>query len=221
MPEFTPSRRSVVRTAAWSLPVVTIAGAAPAFAASPIIEGLTYQTVTKTFEFNPVVLGNVNTDPANIVVVNVTATVPLTIPLGATAAPVQTESTVTIPAGLAGILGGLILSNPATVEGTSVSTTTLTGAYSGQSVTNLTIPPTPFTSGSALSLTATGSGAEGLTIPGTNPTGPVTLTLEPPRSLLQGRNAAGAPTNATPYASELRAISGNDYTLGTFRVVTA
>lgn len=219
MPEITPTRRTVIRTAAWSVPAVTVAAAAPAFATSPPGGEVTYQTVTKTFRFNPVILGNVNTDPANIVVVNVTATVPLEVPRGATAAPVQTESTVTIPAGLAGILGGLILGNPATVEGTSVSTTTLSGAYSGESITNLTIPRTPFTNGSALSLTASGSGAEGLTIPAGNPTGAVLLTLEPPQSQLQGRNAAGNPTNATPYASQLSPIATEDYTLGTFTIV--
>lgn len=35
MSEFTPNRRTVIRTAAWSAPVVAVAAAAPAFAASP------------------------------------------------------------------------------------------------------------------------------------------------------------------------------------------
>src|SRR5690606_10288224 len=131
--------------------------------------------VTKTFRFNPVILGNVNTDEANIVVVAVTATVPLVIPRGETSVPVQTESSVTIPAGLAGILAGLILSNPATIEATSKSTTNLTGAFVGSSITNLTIPATPYVSGSPLVLAASGAGTEGLTIPADNPTGPVTL----------------------------------------------
>ncbi|WP_227487122.1 hypothetical protein [Nocardioides malaquae] len=39
-PPFTPSRRTVVRTAAWSVPVVAVSAAAPAFAASTV--GLTY-----------------------------------------------------------------------------------------------------------------------------------------------------------------------------------
>lgn len=218
MSEFTPNRRTVIRTAAWSAPVVAVAAASPAFATTPPTETptLRYQTVTETFEFRPVIFGTVNEDPANIVVVNVTATIPLEIPRGETSAPVQTSSTVTIPAGLAGILGSLILSNPATVEGTSVSTTALSGAFTGESVTNLTIPATPFAA--PLSLTATGSGAEGLTIPAGNPTGPVTLTLAPPQSQLQGRNAAGAPTNAAPYASQLSPIPGNDYTLGIFTI---
>lgn len=218
MSEFTPNRRTVIRTAAWSAPVVAVAAASPAFAGSPPTDPVVeYQTVTQTFRFNPVVLGNVSTDPANIVVVNVTATIPLSVPRGATTAPVQTSSTVTIPEGLAGLLGSLILGSPATVEGESISTTTLSGAFEGQSVTNLTIPATPFAS--PLSLTATGEGAQGLTIPAGNPTGPVTLTLSPPQSQLQGRNAAGAPTNATPYSSELRAIPEADYTLGTFTIV--
>ncbi|GGD07834.1 DUF6801 domain-containing protein [Nocardioides daphniae] len=216
MPEIKPTRRAVIRTAAWSVPAVTVAAAAPAFAASSPAQ-VTYQTVTKSFQFNPVILGTVNTDPVNIVTVDVTATIPATIPVGETAAPVQTQSTVTIPAGLAGILGSLILGNPATVEGTSVSRTTLAGSFTGESITNLTIPQTPFAA--PLSLTASGSGAEGLTIPAGNPTGAVTLTLQPPASQLQGRNASGAPTNATPYASELRAIAGADYTLGTFEIV--
>ena len=34
---FTPSRRTLVKGAAWSVPVVAVAGAAPAFASSPPI----------------------------------------------------------------------------------------------------------------------------------------------------------------------------------------
>lgn len=220
MSEFTPNRRTVIRTAAWSAPVVAVAAAAPAFAASPLPGAeVTYQTVTKTFKFNPVILGTINTDPVNNVIVAVTATVPLEIPVGLTAVPVQTESSVTIPAGLAGTLAGLILGNPATVEATSVSTTVLSGAYTGESVTNLTIPATPYVSGEPLILAASGEGATGLTIPAGNPTGPVTLTLAPPASQLTGRKADGTKTNATPYASTLSPIDGADYTLGTFTIV--
>lgn len=219
MSEFTPNRRTVIRTAAWSAPVVAVAAAAPAFAASSPAAEVTYQEVTKTFRFNPVILGTVNTDPVNNVIVAVTATVPLQIPVGLTAAPVQTESSVTIPAGLAGTLAGLILGNPATVEATSVSTTVLSGAYAGESITNLTIPATPYVSGEPLVLAASGEGATGLTIPAGNPTGPVTLTLAPPQSQLTGRRADGTKTNATPYASTLSPIDGADYTLGTFTIV--
>lgn len=217
MPEIVPTRRTVIRTAAWAVPAVSVAAAAPAFATSPGNPVVTYQTVNETFRFNPVILGNVNTDPANIVVVNVEATIPLELPRGLVAAPVQTVSSVTIPAGLAGILGGLILGNPATVEGSSVSTTNLSGAISGSSITNLTIPQTPFAA--PLTLVASGSGAEGLTVPAGGPTGAVTLTLAPPASKLQGRNAAGNPTNATPYDSVLSPIATEDYTLGVLTIV--
>lgn len=37
MPELVPTRRTVIRTAAWSVPAVTVAAAAPAFAVSPTV----------------------------------------------------------------------------------------------------------------------------------------------------------------------------------------
>lgn len=220
MPEITPTRRTVLRTAAWSVPAVTVATAAPAFAASsPEDPEVQYQEVNETFIFNPVVLGTVNTDPANEVVVNVVATVPLQIPRGMTAAPVQTQSTVTIPASLAGLLGGLILGNPAEFDGTSVSTTALTGAITAESITNLTIARTPWpASGNPLNVVASGSGAEGLFVPAGAPTGPVTMTLQPPASTLQGYTAAGDPS-AGAYQSQLSPRPGDDYTLGIFNIV--
>lgn len=39
MPEIVPTRRSVLRTAAWAVPAVTVATAAPAFAASQVVPG--------------------------------------------------------------------------------------------------------------------------------------------------------------------------------------
>src|SRR5690606_30825385 len=38
MSNFTPNRRTVIRTAAWSAPVVAVAAAAPAFATSPPVD---------------------------------------------------------------------------------------------------------------------------------------------------------------------------------------
>ena len=218
MSDFTPSRRAVVRTAAWSVPAVSLAAAAPSFAVSPpATPEVTYQNLETTVVFNPVVLGNVSTDPNNEVSVTVRARVPLNIPRGQTADPVETESTVTIPAGLAGLLGSLILQNPTEFDGTSVSTTELTGAFAGESVTNLTIPRTPFpASGNDLVVNATGTGVDGLDIAVDADTGTVTMTLLPPESTLVGYNAAGNET--ATYTSELSPKAGEDYTLGTFTI---
>src|SRR5690606_7900009 len=52
MPEIVPTRRTVIRTAAWAVPAVSVAAAAPAFATSPGGEpGATYTTVTRNFTF--------------------------------------------------------------------------------------------------------------------------------------------------------------------------
>ncbi len=213
MSQHTPSRRTVVRTAAWAVPAVTLVTAAPAFAAS---QGeVTYQEVNRTFVFHPTVLGSVSTDPNHEVIVSVTATVPLVIPAGMTANPTSTISSVTIPQSLTSLLGPLMLGNPAQVGGTSTSTTTLSGALTGDSVTELTIDRTPFSSSQPLVTIARGSGTVGVTAPAGS-SGVVTLTLQPPVSTLIGYNASGAETKR--YDSTLAAKAGVDYTLGTFTI---
>lgn len=213
MSQLTPSRRSVVRTAAWAVPAVTLVTAAPAFAASG--GEVTYQTVTRDFVFHPTVLGQVSKDPNHEVRVQVEATIPLVIPAGMTANPTTTTSTVTIPQSLASLLGPFYLGNPAEIGGTSQSTSRLTGALTGDSVTELTIARTPYSSSQALVTTASGAGTVGVSAPA-GASGAVTITLLPPVSTLVGYNASGGQTGT--YASTLSAKDGQDYTLGAFTV---
>lgn len=200
-------RRAVVRTAAWTVPAISVAVAAPSFATSC---APTYQTITKTFVYKDALSNNVT--------VEVTAqNVPMTAPAGAVLDPIVTSSVVTISAASADLLKSFLLGNPAEIGGTSVSTTTLSGAYSATATTNLTIaraaaPP----SGQPLVTQAGGTGTASTIPSGTSP-GVVTLTMGSPQSTLIGYNSSGGQTGT--YNSTLNQINGNDYTLGTFNVV--
>ncbi|QIK74558.1 DUF6801 domain-containing protein [Nocardioides piscis] len=137
MVQHVPTRRTVVRTAAWSVPAISVISAAPAFASSPGGSQPTYQDITKSFIYTA--LGTID------ILVEVTAIdVPLTAPVGATLKPIQTNSKVTIPANLAPTLRSLFLGNADQVSGTSTSVSELTGAITISSPSNLTIPLTPF-----------------------------------------------------------------------------
>lgn len=207
MSRITPTRRTVVRTAAWSLPAVTVAAAAPAYAAS---REATYQTVTKTFVYSALGIADIT--------VEVTAVdVPLTAPAGETLRQIQTSSTVTIPANLAGILRTSFLGGADQVSGTSASTSQLTGALTLPSTTNLTIPLTPFPTNAPLVTVASGAGGA-LTVPAGTAPGVVTITMGEPTSQLVGHNADGSP-NGSVYDSTLAKKTGNDYVLATFEIV--
>lgn len=213
MPEITPTRRTVIRTAAWSVPAVTVAATAPAFAASQPAQ-VTYKTVTGSFVFHP----TLGTAPlTNIdILVDVEAVIPDVIPAGMTANPVTTTSTVTIPGSLRFILDGS-LGNPAEIGGTSVSTSKLSGALGElDSITNLTIQRAPYGTSGDIVTVASGSGAAGLTTP-TTASGLVTIKLAPPVSTLVGYKADG--TESGTYGSTLSPKAGQDYTLGTFTIV--
>ena len=199
-----PSRRTVVRTTAWSVPAITIATAAPAFAAS---EQPTYQTVTKEFTY-AATIGQVK--------VVVEARVPLVAPRGTDLDPTTTTSTVTIPDQTRQLLQ-LLLGGPAQVGGTSLSTSTLSGALAGTTTANLAIARVPFPSSGNLVTVATGASASGLTVPTNATPGTVVITMGEPQSTLVGYNASGGQTGT--YPSNLTKIAGNDYTLATFQVV--
>lgn len=220
----TPSRRTIVRTAAWSVPAVTLATAAPAFATSPIPGDPTapeYQTLTKVFSYDAR-LGGPTGGVLGQIAVEVTATVPLIAPQGATLNPTQTVSKVTIPANLADLLKSLYLPGATQVDGTSVSASELTGVVNTTVTSNLTIPMTPLpAAGQPMVTTASGQSAGGLVIPGNNPTGLVTITMGEPASVLVGYRADGTPTGGE-YVSNLYKRVGTtdaDYLLANFNVV--
>lgn len=213
MPEFISTRRSIIRTAAWSVPAVSVAAATPAFARSTT-PAVTYQSVTKTFLFHPTFMGEPLT--AIDIKVEVVANIPLVIPAGMTADPTTTVSTVTIPASLLSILQSA-LGNPAEVAGTSTSISKLTGALGNvDSQTDLTIDRSAFpTTAVDLVTVARGTGATSLTAPA-GASGSVLVTLAPPNSTLVGYDASGAQSGT--YPSVLAAKSGQDYTLGTITI---
>lgn len=211
MVQHVPTRRTVVRTAAWSVPAISVISAAPAFASSPGGSQPTYQDITKSFIYTA--LGTID------ILVEVTAIdVPLTAPVGATLKPIQTNSKVTIPANLAPTLRSLFLGNADQVSGTSTSVSELTGAITISSPSNLTIPLTPFPA-AGLPLVTSASGAGGaLSVPANNALGPVVITMGAPSSTLLGHNADGSPNGST-YTSTLAKKAGVDYTLANFNVV--
>lgn len=218
MSSLTPSRRTVLRTAAWSVPAVTVATAAPAFASSPNPnDPPTYQTVTQAFTYEARLGGPTGT-PLGDIGVEVTAIVPLTAPRGSELNPTETTSTVTIPGNLANLLKQVYLPGATEIDGTSVSTSILTGALSDTTVANLTIPRTPLPGqDQPMITTATGASESGLLVPADATPGLVTITMGEPNSKLTGYNADG-PTGGV-YDSVLYKKDGVDYTLATFNVV--
>lgn len=221
MSSLTPSRRTVLRTAAWSVPAVTVATAAPAFAASSPPGEPTYQDVTRDFVYDAR-LGGAAGPVIGQIEVSVTATVPLVAPVGSTLAPTQTTSTVTIPASLADLLKTVYLPGATQIEGTSVSTSALSGAINGATVANLTIPMTQLPpNGQPLVTVASGQSEAPMEVPAGNPTGTVVITMGEPQSQLVGFNADGTATGGV-YDSVLFKREGStdaDYQLATFEVV--
>lgn len=202
----TPSRRTIVKGAAWSAPVVTIAAAAPSLAASPC--DTTYTTVTKSFTYRDAL--------GNDVIVTVTATnVPATVNPGDTLLPVATSSQVQISAASLGLLKS-VLGNPAQIGGTSNSTSTIT--YTGgetTSTTPLTIARTDVPASGGITLPASGTGEAG-TVPAGAAAGTATIKMGDPTSTLVGYDDAGGQSGTFP--SNLTKIDGNDYVLHTFTV---
>lgn len=213
MPEVTPTRRTVIRTAAWSVPAVTVAAAAPAYAVS--LAAPTYQTVTQTFTYEAR-LGGPTGQALGDISVEVTATVPATAPRGTVLNPTTTSSTVTIPAQLADLLKMVYLSGATSLSGTSVSTSILSGTLPGTTVSNLTIASTPMPpNGQDMVTVATGSSDGGLSVPTTAPPGTTFITMGEPSSRLVGNNDK-------VYESVLYKKPGStdaDYRLATFEVV--
>lgn len=150
MSNFVPSRRAVIRTAAWSVPAVTVASAAPAFAASPVTP--TYQTVTTDpLPFNASgVTGSMGTWT-----VVLTAEVPDNLPVGTIVAPLALTAVVTIPdaarAGIAG-LGVTTVSGSATAP-------YVVGGQAGPLTATLAIPELTVPAAGDFVITTTGNSA--------------------------------------------------------------
>lgn len=201
------SRRTLAKGAAWSVPVIATAAAAPAASASTACE-VTYQTVTKTFTFNDVI-----SQPATVAV---TATnVPLVVPNGSSVAAIAISATTTLGATSSSVLPTL-LGNATQIAGTVVSASELSGVATETVTANLTIPMTKLANPAvipadgaspAMTLTATGNGS-------------VVITMGAPIPTLTGYDDTGA-TTSDPQALPLTKIDGNDYTLATFTVVDA
>lgn len=200
-------RRTIVKGAAWAVPAVSVAAAAPTLAASPTCE-TTYQTIEKTFIYSALGI-------ADITVAVTARNVPLVTYPGAELEPIETSSTVTIPANIAGLLRQLYLPGAVEVEGTSVSTSELTGVITKSTTTNLTVARAEFPASGPLVTVATGNGA-GDTVDSGTSAGTVTITMGSPQSTLTGYTEDGSEVG--PYESTLQKKDGNDYVLGTFTV---
>ncbi|NYF98442.1 DUF6801 domain-containing protein [Janibacter cremeus] len=211
------SRRAITKGAAWSVPAVAVAAAAPSLAASTNCE-TTYQTITKEFIYQTDVpfLG------LRDITVEVTANnVPLVTHPGATLLPIETSSTVTIPEDLAGLLGSVMLGNAAKVSGTSSSESTLSGVIDTVTSTPLTIPLTDFPAdGEDLVTVASGAG-DPLDVDSATSPGLVVITMGEPSSTLVGYDESGDPNGKT-YDSNLQKDPARDeggyYDLATFTV---
>lgn len=198
-----PTRRTVVRTAAWTVPAVTVVGAAPQFAAST----LTHQDVTRTFEFTDAL--------SNIVTVQVTAHIPLDVHPGEQLDVPTTSSIIDISEASLNLLKA-VLGSPAFIGGTSNSTTEYSGALVTSTTAALTIANSAVPAAGGITLNASGA-APASTIPAGTPAGVVTLTIGNPQSTLVGYAADGTTQTGT-FPSNLNKIAGNDYTLGTFTI---
>lgn len=200
----TPTRRTVLRTAAWSVPAVTVATAAPAFAASSPEEP-TYQTVTTApLPFAAAgVTGSMGTWT-----VQVTAEVPIWLPAGTTVPPKPLSAVVTIPdAARAGIynLGVRTVGGNAVAPYTiSVTEETLTATLE---IPSMSIPE----SGDMVIETSTVG--EAFTMPSA---GSYTITLEDITTNLTVDPPVLGVISET--SVELERVDGNDYTLTTFTV---
>lgn len=202
------SRRTVAKGAAWTIPAVAVAGAAPALAASPACEA-TYTSITKTFVYSALGL-------FDITVVVTANNVPVNVPAGVELLPISTTSEVTIPENVVGAMKSLYLGADATqIDGTSISVSELTGVVTTTATTHLTIPLTPIPANGPLVTVASGSGMP-LTVPAGTAAGAVTITMGEPVSPLTGYDDAGNVTGT--YKSELKKKDGNAYVLATFDI---
>lgn len=135
----TPSRRTVVRTAAWSVPAVTVATAAPAFAVSS-----TYGTAdATTFGY---------TSPYGPFDITVSSShVPVTAPAGAAIDAPQFTAVIVIPESLVTVIRETLMVT--SIDGTA--TVDYTGAGTEA---NLTIANAPVPAAGDMTLTASGVG---------------------------------------------------------------
>ena len=162
----TPSRRAVVRTAAWAAPAVAVATTAPAFAASTT----TYTTAPeKSFSYVAHLGEPDPNNPAGVgtFVVRVSSQkVPATSATGLPIDAPQFTSVVVVPDNLRGLMRDVL--GITEVWGTAVAT------YTGAGTTaNLTIPRTPVPTSGDLEITAAGNGQASTA----GPAGSVDITI--------------------------------------------
>lgn len=167
------SRRTLARGAAWSVPVVATAAAAPAASASVVPGSSSVGPINVVCDVTVPVLG-AQTYTWSL---TLTATTPTSVAPGdAIPAPSLSASVTTDDNSAA----GLRLLGVTSVDGTSSAPYTVTGDVVGSPVSrtaSLTIPSTPVPSSGALTTTASGVGS-GETAGGTSP-GAITVGVSP------------------------------------------
>lgn len=211
-----PSRRTVVRTTAWSVPAITIATAAPAFATSHDVEPTYTDIVDKQFTFKDGTGGAVN--------VLLTTRVPVTVPAGFLLPASSTLSKVTISANTVGTLKA-VMNNPAKLGGTSNSDTYYEGGFAATSTSAGTIAVTDFPASGPMTFQVTGVGQPVQVPANLAPGTVVSLRIGPSTSVLRGLQANGTTSSGgfiNPYNSTLSVADGTtnaDYIVTTFTIV--
>lgn len=134
MSSFTPSRRSVLRTAAWSAPVVAVAAAAPAFATS----GAAGEFTTITTEPIPFDATNALLGSFGVWTVTLTSRVPVNVPVGTEIPAPELTAVVTVSEEGRALIAKLGVTE---VSGTAVAQYPVQGKATPLEA-NLTIPKT-------------------------------------------------------------------------------
>ncbi|WP_162598566.1 DUF6801 domain-containing protein [Nocardioides gilvus] len=148
MSSFTPSRRSVLRTAAWSAPVVAVAAAAPAFATS----GASFTTITtEPLPFAAAIPGVVD---LGVWTVTLTSEVPVNLPVGTVVPAPELTAVITVPNSARNTIAFFGVTE---VSGTASAPYTVQGQPAPLPAT-VTIPLTTVPASGDMVITTTGPG---------------------------------------------------------------
>lgn len=202
MSSITPSRRSVLRTAAWTAPVVAVATAAPAFATS----GASFREVTTdALPFAAAIPGLIDLGDWTV---TLTSRVPVNLPVGTVVPAPDLTAVVTIPDAARAQIASL---GPERVSGTATALYPVEGQPAPLEA-NLTIPLTTLPASGDAAITTTGRGASFTagaagTFNISLDTITTNLTLDPP--------ALGSIAETSVVLSPK---AGQDYTFATFTV---
>ena len=209
MSELSPDRRAVVKTAAWVVPAVSVAAAAPSLAASPVAEPV-YQNVIKTFWYTD--------DFDEFVTVKVTANnVPRLAPGGATLLPMEATYKVTYSQ-LSTSDIKQELGNPAKLGGLIYNTWLFDGTMDDGELMDLTITPLVRTPAvGQLIVEASGTGSS-LTVPAGHSTGAVNIHFGLPFTTLLGYNEDDTPLYRS-FEMHHRQQLDESYLLATFLII--